>query len=211
MGNFNKGGKFGGDRGGKKFGGRKNFGERSFGGNRGGFGGGRDGNRERPDMHKAVCSDCGKGCEVPFRPTGDKPVYCSDCFKNQGHDNSRDSRGGRNDFGARDSRPRFEEKRSYSNDAGKSSEQYRAQFDMLNAKLDKLIKILTPAVSSETKETETPKSAKFERALKKIVETVDLRKAVAHAMDKKPEATTVASKKVTVKKVATKKAPTKKK
>jgi len=32
-------------------------------------------------MHKAVCSECGKDCEVPFKPTGDKPVFCSDCFR----------------------------------------------------------------------------------------------------------------------------------
>ena len=81
----------------------------------------------------------------------------------------------------------------------------------MNSKLDKLIKLLTPAVSSETKEAEVSKSAKFERAPKKIVETVDLRKAVAHAIDKKPEAATAAPKKAAVKKVAAKKAPAKKK
>ncbi len=26
-------------------------------------------------MHSAVCDDCGKRCEVPFRPTGDKPIF----------------------------------------------------------------------------------------------------------------------------------------
>jgi CxxC-x17-CxxC domain-containing protein len=77
MGNFNRGGgRFDNRGGGRSFGG----GGRSFGGG-GGFGG-RD--RGRPDMHSATCSECGKECEVPFRPTGDKPVYCSDCFKNQG-------------------------------------------------------------------------------------------------------------------------------
>jgi CxxC-x17-CxxC domain-containing protein len=35
--------------------------------------------RERV-MHKAVCADCKKGCEVPFKPSGDRPVYCQDCF-----------------------------------------------------------------------------------------------------------------------------------
>ena len=38
-------------------------------------------NSGRPQMHSAVCSECGKDCEVPFKPTGDKPIYCSDCFK----------------------------------------------------------------------------------------------------------------------------------
>ncbi|QSZ66393.1 DNA-directed RNA polymerase [Methanofollis aquaemaris] len=42
------------------------------------FGGRRDfGPRE---MHKTVCSDCGKECEVPFKPTDGRPVYCNDCF-----------------------------------------------------------------------------------------------------------------------------------
>ena len=36
-----------------------------------------DGPRE---MHKAVCSDCKKECEVPFKPTEGKPVFCRDCF-----------------------------------------------------------------------------------------------------------------------------------
>ena len=31
-------------------------------------------------MHKAVCSECKKECEVPFKPTEGKPVYCRDCF-----------------------------------------------------------------------------------------------------------------------------------
>ncbi|MDO8524812.1 MAG: hypothetical protein Q7R99_04275 [bacterium] len=32
------------------------------------------------EMHKAICDKCGKECEVPFRPTGGKPVFCSNCF-----------------------------------------------------------------------------------------------------------------------------------
>ncbi|MFA5271106.1 MAG: CxxC-x17-CxxC domain-containing protein [Candidatus Omnitrophota bacterium] len=31
-------------------------------------------------MHKAICADCRKPCEVPFRPSGDRPVYCQECF-----------------------------------------------------------------------------------------------------------------------------------
>ena len=42
---------------------------------RGGFGSG--GVRE---MHPAVCAQCGAQTQVPFRPRGDRPVYCSDCF-----------------------------------------------------------------------------------------------------------------------------------
>ena len=32
-------------------------------------------------MYKAICSDCGKECEVPFKPSGDRPVYCRECFQ----------------------------------------------------------------------------------------------------------------------------------
>jgi len=54
------------------------YGGRGGHGGRGGFGrGGYGGPRE---MHKAVCSDCGQECEVPFKPTEGRPVYCRDCF-----------------------------------------------------------------------------------------------------------------------------------
>jgi CxxC-x17-CxxC domain-containing protein len=36
-----------------------------------------DGPRE---MHRVICSTCHKECEVPFKPTSSKPVYCEDCF-----------------------------------------------------------------------------------------------------------------------------------
>jgi CxxC-x17-CxxC domain-containing protein len=32
------------------------------------------------EMHSATCANCGREALVPFRPTGSKPVYCSDCF-----------------------------------------------------------------------------------------------------------------------------------
>ncbi|MCQ2052839.1 MAG: hypothetical protein MJZ03_02775 [archaeon] len=39
--------------------------------------------RERPprEYFKTVCSDCGQECEVPFKPTSGKPVYCMECYK----------------------------------------------------------------------------------------------------------------------------------
>ena len=33
------------------------------------------------EKFKAVCADCGKECEVPFKPTEGRPVKCNDCFK----------------------------------------------------------------------------------------------------------------------------------
>ena len=38
------------------------------------------GDRPPREMHPAVCAQCGTDTMVPFRPRGDKPVYCSDCF-----------------------------------------------------------------------------------------------------------------------------------
>lgn len=32
------------------------------------------------EMHKAICSDCGKETEVPFKPSEGRPVYCKECF-----------------------------------------------------------------------------------------------------------------------------------
>jgi CxxC-x17-CxxC domain-containing protein len=35
---------------------------------------------ERKEMTKAVCAECGKECEVPFKPDGSRPVYCRECY-----------------------------------------------------------------------------------------------------------------------------------
>ena len=40
---------------------------------------GRD--RGPREMHDVVCSNCGKPAQVPFLPTGTRPVYCADCFQ----------------------------------------------------------------------------------------------------------------------------------
>jgi len=37
-------------------------------------------NRPPREMHKVICSDCGKETEVPFKPTEGRPVYCRECF-----------------------------------------------------------------------------------------------------------------------------------
>ena len=61
-------------------------GEGGGGGGAGGAGGGGyrssyDTNRE---MFSAVCAECGREARVPFQPRGDRPVYCSDCFRTRG-------------------------------------------------------------------------------------------------------------------------------
>ena len=40
----------------------------------------QDNNYVERRLHKAICADCNKECEVPFRPSQDRPVYCRDCF-----------------------------------------------------------------------------------------------------------------------------------
>ncbi len=101
---------------------RSSFGDRNRG--RGGFSRGRSfGNDRGPrEMFKATCDNCGKECEVPFKPTEGKPVYCSDCFEKMGGRNS--DRGNR-----RNDRPSFRSAPTQ-------------DFGELNAKLDKIISLL---------------------------------------------------------------------
>jgi CxxC-x17-CxxC domain-containing protein len=49
----------------------------SYGSSSSSYGGGR-GSRE---MFSVTCSSCGQEAQVPFQPSGDKPVYCSTCFE----------------------------------------------------------------------------------------------------------------------------------
>jgi CxxC-x17-CxxC domain-containing protein len=53
----------------------------------GGYSSGGYGNRSggyssgRREMFPAKCAECGKDTQVPFQPRGDRPVYCSDCYR----------------------------------------------------------------------------------------------------------------------------------
>lgn len=87
-------------------GGRGRFNDRSSG---------RD--NRRTQMFEVVCDKCRKNCEVPFKPSGDKPVLCSDCFRKK--DSS---------SGSSRNQPQ----------SGISLE----QFNQINKKLDKIIAIL---------------------------------------------------------------------
>jgi len=51
----------------KKDFGKKDFGKRDFGFKR--------------ETHEAICDDCKKKCEVPFKPDGTRPVYCKECYQ----------------------------------------------------------------------------------------------------------------------------------
>ena len=43
--------------------------------------GGRSGGYQQREMYDATCAACGAKTQVPFRPSGDRPVYCRDCFR----------------------------------------------------------------------------------------------------------------------------------
>jgi CxxC-x17-CxxC domain-containing protein len=47
----------------------------------GGYGSSYGGGRESREMFSVTCSSCGQEAQVPFQPSGDKPVYCSTCFE----------------------------------------------------------------------------------------------------------------------------------
>jgi CxxC-x17-CxxC domain-containing protein len=112
----------GGFRGGNRFGDSKPW-ER--GNDRGGSGG---------QMFHATCAECGKDCEVPFKPNGSRPIYCSWCFKKDGDDAPRRPSGG-------DSyKPSFSAAKPADN---KANEQLVEQLRQVNSKLEAILKALT--------------------------------------------------------------------
>lgn len=124
MGNFNRSNRFGEGR---------DFGRRRFD---------RRGS-DRPQMYKATCSRCGNECEVPFKPTGSKPVFCNTCFRDNKGGSGAGSYGEGRDLG----RSNGEERRTYE----------KEQFAALHAKLDKIVNLLTPVVAKEIKNLQPDK------------------------------------------------------
>mgnify|MGYP003525243120 CR=1 FL=1 len=37
--------------------------------------------RPQKELFSTVCAKCGKEAKVPFQPSNDRPVYCSECFE----------------------------------------------------------------------------------------------------------------------------------
>ena len=152
MGNFNRGDRSGG--------------ARSFGR--------RDDRGSRPpmQMHKATCDKCGKECEVPFRPTGDKPVFCSSCFERSGGGESRRPSFDRGS--SFDRKPSFDRRPSFDrgaggdrdgrSDAGAGLSQVKTELVGLNAKLDKIIGLLSTSVP--VKKEEPKKEISIKEALR---------------------------------------------
>jgi len=61
-------------------------------------------NDRRDESTTVTCSDCGTECTVPFVPRTNKPVYCSDCFRQNKPQDSGNDRYSRDDRGSRSSR-----------------------------------------------------------------------------------------------------------
>ncbi len=155
MGDFKKGGE-------KSFGGRgSGFNRRDS--SRGGFGGRRD--RGPVIMHQAICDQCGKPCEVPFRPTSGKPVYCDSCFGSKKE--TRDNRG-RDRFSQRNyDRYNAPAKSDFGSEIGKgNNNEVKKQLEILNGKMDILINAVKAMTSKAMTSTKTLVAGK---KIKKVV------------------------------------------
>jgi len=151
-----------GNSGGGWKGGGKSFGDKKpweRGNDRGGFSGGHSG-FDRPEMHKATCAQCNATCEVPFRPNGSRPVYCSNCFKRDEDHGSRDF-GGARDFQKPSFKPSFDRPTNTYSPEMKSAELIKEQFRTVNAKLDTILKALA--------KTDTDKILEDEAALDAVI------------------------------------------
>lgn len=150
-------------------GGKPSFGDR--GGNRGG-----DRDRRELQMHKATCANCGKPCEVPFKPDGSKPVLCSECF---GKTRSDDRRGPERRERPGNDRP----KRDFDRPARAENPDYSLlvkQVSIIETKLNEILellqvaKVVTDEVAEEVevKAKKATKAAAPKKAVKKAVKKV---------------------------------------
>lgn len=223
MANFQRGGD---DRGGRRDGGRD-----SRGGDRGGRGGfdnkrsftGARRGDNNSQMHKATCGDCGKSCEVPFRPTGEKPVFCRDCFgAKKDPSNKYGSRDeGRNETRSYNNNDTIERAPSVENKSSVMGSDVRSAIATINARIESLsfsIEKLNKMVETlNTKKEESKVEVKKEvtvKAVEKVAtKKVAAKKTIAKTIVKAPVKKEVAKKAVTktVAKTATKKVVAKKK
>lgn len=130
--------------------------------------GGRS-NRGPVEMHKAVCDNCRMECEVPFRPTQGKPIFCNNCFRSQKEDSGRSEERMMFDATCADCgdsckvpfQPTGDKPVFCSNcfggkkNAGGSSDGSKDRFEELNVKLDKILSLLSPAEEKPAKEKKT--------------------------------------------------------
>lgn len=197
MGEFKKFGGFKGKGGFKRQGGdRPRFG----GGSRPAFGGGRD--RDRSEMFEATCDQCGRECEVPFRPSGNKPVYCNNCFSAQQGDQ-------RPSFD-RPRQDRFEKKDSFSFGASKTIqpssgndkqlESMKQQLNSLHEKVDALTQLLRSERKTASEKPVATATTKTEPAFALAEDKKEASKKLAKKAAPAAEATPATKKKATAKK-----------
>jgi len=210
--NYNDGGfkkrgksKYGGNSGGyeKRSGGRDRGGERRSGGGK--FGSRNSGGRSN-ETFDAVCSKCNKNCTLPFRPSNDKPVFCSDCFAQKNGESDRND-------GRRDTNKNKQS--TYPNPTRDERAQVQSNYDLSEMKkqlasiqeqMNKILDIIqSPA--SETKESATAKktAAKTTKKAAKKVEKKAVKKVLKKATPTKKAAVKKTPVKKVVKKPATKK------
>lgn len=106
-------------------------------------------------MHKAICAECGTTCEVPFRPNGEKPVYCKNCFGNMGRGDTGGDRFPRKENMAPTRVWPAPEKNKGNNDA------VIKQLEAVNGKLERLIQavgalVATTPIAEKENSHETP-------------------------------------------------------
>jgi len=120
----------GNDRGRGRSGGGRSFGG---GGRRGGLG---NAYGEEKKMYDTICDNCGKECQVPFRPTGEKPVYCSDCFEEM----NGGGREFRDDFAPRKPRREFSDEPKHAPSV--NTKELEEMMLKLDKKLDLVVNLL---------------------------------------------------------------------
>lgn len=211
--------------GGKSFNKGGDFKKKSFGSDRG-----------EVVMSKATCSECSNVCEVPFKPNGERPVFCSNCFmsKRDGtFNNDRDERKGNvRELSRRDGR---DEKTTYSAPTSNNNAEVaemKKQITNLNTKIDSLANAFDKFISEKASTVPTAKKVEEAKVVvaakkvtakkvvtKEVVAKVAAVKASVKAPAKKEAVTKVVTKKVApavvkkviaAKKVATKTVATKK-
>ena len=90
---------------------------------------------DRKESATVTCADCGTECQVPFVPKTDRPVYCSDCFRQNKPQDSGSDRYSRND---RESRYSRNDRSSRSRDDRKESS--KDSFRSNRSKNDRFLK-----------------------------------------------------------------------
>lgn len=131
------------------------------------------------EMHDAICDQCGKPCKVPFRPSGDRPIYCSECFEEKGGGERRDDRrDNRRSYGDRGGRgegrsDRYGDNRRSFDRPVQSQSMSQEQFQILNEKLDRILKALSVVVPRRVEDHVEGEEERFEFHPKKKVRIED--------------------------------------